>query len=69
MTLTEKRELFNLQSMDAKVWAREFMRVYRHNEKNKPQNVELIDEGFMLGWFANAIMAGFDEANRRKEKI
>jgi len=56
---------FNPQSMDAKDWAKEFMRIYKYNQV---KNVEFIDEDFMLGWFANAIMAGFDEADRRKPK-
>ena len=56
---------FNPQSMDEKDWAKEFMRIYKYNQV---KNVEFIDEDFMLGWFANAIMAGFDEANRRKPK-
>lgn len=38
---------------DAQVWAREFMRTVIDNGA-------LIDEGFMLGWFANAIETGRD---------
>lgn len=47
--------------MDAKDWAEEFMRIWgeRRNE---------IDEGLMLAWFANSIMAGFDESSRRQQK-
>lgn len=54
---------FNLQSMDGKVWAKEF--VHRFNE----HSIDWIDENLMIGWFANAIMAGFDEANRRKPEL
>ena len=47
-----------LGTMDAKVWTDEFMAT----------KARLGDEEFyhamMLAWFANAIMAGFDEANR-----
>jgi rubredoxin len=42
------------QSIDAAVWAAEFCRIFPGH-----------DEATMLGWFANAIMAGFDEAQRR----
>lgn len=44
---------------DAKVWAEKFVETV----KEKPGIAQ--DEGTMLAWFANAIMAGYDEANRR----
>ena len=47
---------------DALAWAQEFMKTVRQN------NVE-VDEDFMLGWFANAIMTGFDSARRRYETV
>lgn len=47
---------FLLSTMDAKVWADEFV---KFNSAS--------DHGTMLGWFANAIMTGFDEATRRAE--
>jgi hypothetical protein len=43
------------RSFDAQVWARKFMEV------NATHNVAA-DEAAMLGWFANAIMAGYDYA-------
>ena len=43
----------------AKVWASEFIKLVKKNPKIA------IDEGTMLGWFANAIMAGYDKANIR----
>ena len=39
---------------DAAVWASEFVRVHGG------------DEDLMLGWFANAIMQGYEEGQRRK---
>jgi hypothetical protein len=48
-------------TMDAKVWAAEFVKTFLNNP------CIAADEGTMIGWFANAIMAGFDEANRRTE--
>lgn len=44
-------------TMDATLWTREFCRTN-----------PAIDKSTMLGWFANAIMAGYDEARRRYEK-
>lgn len=41
-------------TMDARVWAAEFI-------KHHPD----ADEGDMIGWFANAIMAGYDTAQQR----
>lgn len=45
---------FLLSTMDAKVWADEFVRLNSAS-----------DHATMLGWFACAIMTGFDEATRR----
>ena len=44
----------------AKVWAEEFVKSVKKNPKIAT------DEGTMLGWFANAIMAGYDKANQEK---
>ena len=41
---------------DAVVWAEEFM-------LNFSDRLEDIDEGLMIAWFANAIMAGIDSKN------
>ena len=43
---------------DAKIWAEEFVRII----KDKPQIAT--DEGTMMTWFANAIMAGYDKKAR-----
>lgn len=42
------------QTTDAKVWAQEFIRII------KDDPTMALDEGFMIGWFANAIMIGYD---------
>ena len=60
-----EKEKFNQQSMDAVVWAKEFMRLY--NQNIAKQNVLWVDKELMIAWFANAIMAGYDEANRRNK--
>ena len=44
-------------TMDAQVWASKFKELF-------PES----DEGLMLGWFANAIMAGYDTAQMRQAK-
>lgn len=52
--VVEPASTFNHQSIDAAEWAAEFCRLFGGH-----------DEGLMLGWFANAIMAGYDEVTRR----
>jgi len=46
---------------DAQVWAQAFVETIREN----PTIPE--DEGTMIGWFANAIMAGYDEGVRHEQ--
>lgn len=48
-------------TMDARVWAKEFMRLH------KKYGWE-VDEEMMLGWFANAIMCGYDHYRWRAEE-
>lgn len=50
------------RSFDARDWASEWLEVIK-NYPGVPT-----DEGTMVGWFANALMCGFDEANRRTNK-
>lgn len=57
-TQPEQRSDWPLPSFDAQDWAKCFM------EKIVAKNVE-IDESLMIGWFANALMRGFDEAQSR----
>lgn len=47
-----------LPSFDARDWAAAFMEKFSHR-KNE------IDESVMLGWFANALMRGYDERQKR----
>ena len=49
-------------TMDAQVWARKWLEI----TKDKPEVAT--DEGAMIGWFANAIMAGYDTACMRSNK-
>lgn len=48
------------EDMDARRWAKEFCEQFSIANAHDGDQ-----EGTMLAWFANAIMAGFDEANRR----
>ena len=49
--------------IDGQKWAEEFMKLFGDNK-------ERIDEGLMIGWFCNSIMAGMDEqAKRIKDKL
>lgn len=47
------------QTFDAQAWAKQFIKYVK-----KDQNMAT-DEGTMIGWFANAIMLGYDTANQR----
>lgn len=48
---------------DASVWARAFVAVVAQRP------AIATDEGTMTGWFANALMAGYDEAQRRNADL
>lgn len=50
-------------SFDARDWASEFVEIFT---KLHP-GVE-IDEGWMISWFANALMCGYDTATGRMRK-
>lgn len=49
------------QSFDARVWARAFV------ERVKEDPSIATDEATMVGWFANALMRGYDEGRGRAE--
>ena len=46
------------QSFDARDWAKAFIDIFGNRKQD-------IDEEAMMGWFANAIMRGYDEHARR----
>lgn len=61
MTNKPNKAQVNLgNEFDAKIWAKEFMRLF--NENTQKQNHLWIDESLMIAWFASAIMAGYDHA-------
>lgn len=49
-------------TMDARVWTEEFFNTIRKNGWLVDKS---LDEGLMIGWFANAIMCGWDIAHQR----
>ena len=52
-----------LLSFDARDWAKEFCRIA--GEQGITQNGKPIDEEWMITWFANALMRGYDERSWR----
>ena len=54
----EDRPDWPLPSFDARDWAKAFCRIAK-------QNGQEIDEEWMVTWFANALMRGFDEGTAR----
>lgn len=48
--MKQHRNVYLRQTTDARVWAEEFMRITKGS----------VDEEDMIGWFANAIMCGWD---------
>lgn len=59
-------ETFDTSNMDAMHWAKAF--ASRFTVWSQQHGVESDTAGLMLGWFANAIMAGYDEASRRNSE-
>ena len=51
------RKLFS--SPDAMIWAQEWCRIARDIEASDDGR-EVIDEGWMIGWFANAMCVAVD---------
>jgi hypothetical protein len=60
-TPPEKRSDWPLPSFDAMDWAKCFCDTARSKGLD-------IDEGWMVSWFANALMRGFDEGVSRASK-
>lgn len=66
-TPPEERPDWPLPSFDAQDWAKAFCKIANgfgfKDAEGKP-----IDEDWMVGWFANALMRGFDEHASRVER-
>jgi hypothetical protein len=60
--MTSATEMELVGNTDAQRWAQEFVRMVTANPAIPT------DEGTMIGWFANAIMAGYDEGTRKERQ-
>lgn len=56
-----------LPSFDAQDWSEAFCRI-ANGFGFKDANGQEIDQGWMTGWFANALMRGFDEHASRVDR-
>lgn len=66
-TPPKERSDWPLPSFDAKDWAEAFCKVAT-KLGYKDADGKPIDEGWMISWFAGALMRGFDEhASRQKQ--
>ena len=61
--MSTELEKFTPHAFDARIWATEWLRCINENPSIAT------DEGCMISWFANAIMAGYDEAQRRGKQL
>lgn len=59
--MSDTNSLNLTDEFDARVWTQEWLRIIKENPSIPA------DEGAMLGWFANAIMSGYDHAKRESE--
>jgi len=60
--MNKTKEVNLHDEFSAKVWVDEWMKTISKNPSIPT------DRGTMLGWFANAIMAGYDYANRMSDE-
>lgn len=54
--------LYLVGETDAQVWAKRWLEIIAENPTIPT------DEGTMIGWFANAIMAGYEQGRRNEQK-
>ena len=56
-------DLLKEQNVDAMAWAKSFCQTLKDNPDIK------IDEGFMVGWFANPMMCMYDKERSKADKL
>lgn len=66
-TPLKERSDWPLPSFDAKDWAEAFCKI-ANDHGFKDAKGQPVDEGWMISWFSNALMRGFDEAASRMKK-
>lgn len=57
--MNEQQELILTRCVDARIWAKEFIRITK-NHPSWHQN-----ESYMIGWFANALIAAYEVYHSR----
>lgn len=62
MSESEETTKLLYSTTDAQVWAREWCRIA---QEIQTRGDEVIDEGWMIGWFANALCVAQDHERRR----
>jgi len=67
-TPLKERPDWPLPSFDATDWAEAFCKIANEDLGYRDLEGKPIDEGWMIGWFANALMRGFDEHAARAAK-
>jgi hypothetical protein len=65
--MTEQNEVTSYEAgihsnPDAQIWAKYFIEIKEKND----WSIQDIDEGLMIGWFANAMMAMSDHIHQTK---
>jgi hypothetical protein len=66
-TKPEDRPDWPLPSFDAVDWAKAFCKIAT-NLGYRDAEGQPVDEGWMVGWFANALMRGYDEYAKRQAR-
>ena len=54
--------VYLIGNIDAQAWAKEF------NISLAKQGIQPLDTGYLIGWFANALMAGYDYHRWKQEE-
>ncbi len=57
-----------LPSFDAQDWAADFCKIATNLDYRNAEGSP-IDEGWMIGWFANALMRGYDERSGKQPNL
>jgi hypothetical protein len=62
--VTDETTKLLYSTTDAQVWAQEWCRIAREIEAD-PERGPVIDEGWMIGWFANAMCVAEDRVAKQ----
>jgi hypothetical protein len=58
----QEKEVNLHQTLDARVWAKEFCKIFKDLYKHD------IDEEWIIAWMANALMTGYDHMSWKRDK-